>query len=140
MDANDPKFQQIKELLLCPIGFRMRKLRCSMWQSSGHCPCLLPLLLLSSELWHRKSTDGTLYRLTLIPSWKNCSKIAWYCLFVCFVCLIWGAGIWSLPLPPPSTPSEVWAVAQKNHKRHSLPAHIDMKSKKDSILSWNIFQ
>ena len=66
MDANDPKFQQIKELLLCPIGFRMRKLRCSMWQSSGHCPCLLPLLLLSSELWHRKSTDGTLYRLTLI--------------------------------------------------------------------------
>ena len=32
MDANDPKFQQIKELLFCPIGFRMRKLRCSMWQ------------------------------------------------------------------------------------------------------------
>ena len=32
MDVNDPKFQQIKELLLCPIGFRMRKLRCSMCQ------------------------------------------------------------------------------------------------------------
>ena len=86
MDANDPKFQQIKELLLCPIGFRMRKLRCSMWQSSGHCPCLLPLLLLSSELWHRKSTDGTLYRLTLIWSQKKiqfCLEIYSNNLFFC---------------------------------------------------------